>query len=67
MFIDINKMTRLVDEWCAKYKFISPSKFREFVEQSEIKSEHKICPRCQTIYLKRATQCPACGWKDEQR
>ena len=67
MFIDSNKLTLLVDNWCAQYKFISPQKFREFLSEAEIKTEKKMCPRCQSIYLKSSTQCPACGWKEEQK
>lgn len=27
----------------------------------------KLCPRCHSLYLNASTQCPACGWKEEER
>lgn len=27
----------------------------------------KLCPRCHSLYLQASTQCPACGWKEEER
>ena len=67
MILDKSTFLRLCTEWCARYKFISLAKIREFLSEAEVKTDRVICPRCQTIYLKEATNCPTCGWKEEQK
>ena len=67
MIIDKDTFLRLCKAWCVQYKFLSLAKIREFLSEAEIKTEKKMCPRCQSIYLKSSTQCPACGWKEEQK
>ena len=65
MLIDGKKLCGLIDAWCARYKFVSAPKFREFLAEAEIRTDKEICPVCQTIYLKAAGKCPVCAGKEK--
>lgn len=67
MIIDENKFIKSVNEWAARFKFLSADKVVELLKEANAEYEQTVCPRCHGVFLARVKRCPLCGYESEAK